>query len=74
MPKTEDQITEESLEKYYLGKFVKYAPVGKSEIYGKIDRITIDTSRIPNRVIFILDSALRYEEELDDIHSLLTLL
>lgn len=74
MEQKTSELTEQSLEKKYRNKFVKYTPIGHTERYGKVDRITVDDTRQPAMVIFVLEDNWQYEEELGDIHSLLTLL
>lgn len=74
MTKSPHQVAEDYLESQYLNKFVKYSPVGRDELYGKIDRITVDNTRTPHMVIFVMDNNLKYEEELDEFPNLITLL
>lgn len=67
------KVIEDYLESHYLGKYVEYSPIGKPKIVSKIDRITVDTSRNPYVVIFVLDDNIKHEEELESFTDLITL-
>ena len=68
-----NQEIEKELEDMYLGKYVRYTRILFGDIVGMVDRIAYDVSKNPPQVIIIIDD-LRFEEEADDIPSLLTLL
>lgn len=67
------RLAEKALVVRYSGKFVKYAPIGKEEIYGRIDKIVVDEMKTPIQALFVIDH-LQYREEVDSIDELLTLI
>lgn len=69
---TYTQLEKQLMEKYY-DKFVHYSPIGKPELYGRLERIVIDDVKNPPIVILIIDGQ-RFEEELDEYESLLKLI
>ena len=64
---------EEALEAKYVDKFVKYEPEGQSELYGRVDRIAIDSSKIPHTVIVMIDMK-RFEEDITTFNTHITLI
>lgn len=71
--KTALMQAEEALEKRYLDKFVKYEHPGKPELYGRVDRIAIDNSKVPHKVIVMVDMQ-RFESDINIFNTLITLL
>ena len=66
-------LAEEALEAKYVDKFVRYSPIGKTELYGRVDRIAIDSSKFPHTVIVIIDMQ-RFEADITTFNTLITLI
>lgn len=64
---------EAQLEARYLGKFVKYEPLGQVDLYGRVDRIAIDASQTPHTVIVMIDMK-RFEADINIFNTLITLI
>jgi len=64
---------EKELEERYLDKFVHYTPIGKPEIYGRVDRIAVDNSKKQWVVIIFVDGK-KYTEEIESFDTLIELI
>jgi hypothetical protein len=73
MKKSLKTVAEDLLEHKYLGKFVEFHPVGKDKLYGRVDRIALDTSKPTFKVIIMIDMT-RFEMDFVDFELHINLL